>query len=106
MPTNDSIPWTISSAGDWTETHRHGRASTRADAWLAALAAGRAALLTGDLVDIAIAVDDALPTALYFPARNEDGTLDPIEVTAAFVEIYQGETAADVAARIIGSLPA
>lgn len=64
--------------------------------------AGRAALLSGELDDVAFAVDAALPIALHHPARDEAGRLDTYEVTAALVEIYQGDTAADVSARIIG----
>lgn len=96
------IPWYISSVGNWHRPHRSGSAATRADAWIAALAAGRAALLAGELDDVAFAVADALPLAHYHPAP-EIGALDGFAVTAAMVEIYQSQTSADVAAAIAGA---
>lgn len=106
MTTRSDVSWAITAAGDWTRVHRQGTATTRAEAWLAALAAGRAALVAGELDDLAFAVDDALPTAIYHPARDDAGRLDPYEVTATLVEIYQGETAVDVAAAIVGAATA
>lgn len=92
--------WYIASVGTWHRPHRTGSATSRAEAWIAALAAGRAALLAGELDDLAVAVDDALPLAHYHPAPDESGELNPYEVTAAMVEIYQSQTSGDVAARI------
>jgi hypothetical protein len=106
MRTQHEIPWTISPAEDWTRPHHAGAASSAERAWLAALAAGRAALLAGELADLAVAVDDPQPTALYHPGRDADGRLDPSAVTAALLEIYQGATAAGVAAAITGETPA
>lgn len=47
--------------------------------------------------DLAVTVDDDELTALYSPAREEHGALDPTEVTAALVELHQAGTAAEVA---------
>lgn len=98
--TPPGVPWYIAAVGQWHRPHRSGSAATHADAWLAALAAGRAALLADELDDLAVAVDDALPLAHYHPARDGDGTLDRGEVTADLVEIFQSQTSADVAAKI------
>lgn len=65
--------WYVASVGNWHRPHRSGSAATRAEAWIAALAAGRAALLAGELDDLAVAVNDAVPLAHYHPARDGDG---------------------------------
>jgi hypothetical protein len=81
--------------------HHWGTADSNAEAWMLALAAGRAALLAGDLDTLAVTVDDEMPTALYAPARDECGSLDPADVTADLVETYQDMTAGEVADRLV-----
>jgi hypothetical protein len=90
--------WGITSiSGTGTASHRAGTATSRTEAWTQALAAGRAALLAGELATLAVTVDDDVPTAHYAPGRDEDGALDPAQVTAALVEIHQAVTAGDLA---------
>ncbi len=84
--------------------HLTGAAATHADTWTPALGAGRAALLYGALPDLAVTVNDDLPTVLYWPARDGDAALDPAVVTADLVSVHQQQTAAGVAAPIAGCL--
>jgi hypothetical protein len=94
--------WAITSiSGIGTPAHRAGTAATRTQAWTHALAAGRAALLAGELDTLAVTVDDDVPTALYDPARHEHGALDPAQVTTALVEIHQAVTAGELAAGVL-----
>jgi hypothetical protein len=76
--------------------HLTGAAATHADTWTPALGAGRAALLNGALPDLAVTVDDDLPTVLYWPARDGDGALSPRPSSRST------QTAAGVAAPIAG----
>lgn len=85
---------------------RRGTSGTHSAAWLAALQAGYAALVTRELDDLAIAVDDHLPTAVYSPARGRDGWLDPAEVADDLVAIYNAQTAARVVEAITAPVPA
>jgi len=73
--------WLISdnSAGLYPE--RAGVARSAAEAWSAALAAGRAALLTGSIRHLAIAIDDEIPQLTYSPSRDCNGHLDPTRVS-------------------------
>lgn len=82
--------WAISAIGS-TAPLRTGVAATLTDTWTAALHAGRAALLAGDLPDLAVHVADQLE-ALLHPGRDRAGALNPAEVTARLVEIHQGAT--------------
>jgi hypothetical protein len=91
MNTANAHRWAITNIGG--ETHP--------EAWTRALAAGRAALLAGELDTLAITVDDEDPAALYSPARDERGALDPADVTAVLVEIHQNATAAMLADRLV-----
>jgi hypothetical protein len=92
--------WSISAIGD-PGAHRAGIAATHSDAWTQALAAGRAALLAGELKTLAVTVDDDQPIAFYSPGRDERGELDPAEVTADLVEIHQTGTASELADQLI-----
>lgn len=49
----------------------------------------------------AITVDDVEPTALYSPGRDEQGALEPAEITAALVDLYLAGMAGDVADQLI-----
>ncbi|MGD9525191.1 hypothetical protein [Pseudonocardia sp.] len=92
--------WAISSDPTGDRVLCEGSATSNAEAWLAALSAGRIALLDGTVTDLAVTVDDWLPTALYSPARDAAGRVDPDEVTADLVTIYQCRTADATAAAI------
>ena len=92
--------WAIYRDPAGRDVVRTGTAASVVDAWTAALVAGRAVLLDGTVTDLAIAVDDEIPTVLYSPARDESGRLDAAAVTTTLVEIHQGQTAALVAERI------
>lgn len=92
--------WTIAAIGD-PGLYRAGVAVTHSDAWLQALAAGRVALLAGELDTLAVTVDDDQATAFYDPARDEHGDLDPADVTADLVEMQQNATAAEVADQLM-----
>jgi hypothetical protein len=92
--------WAITAIGD-PGAHRAGTAATHTDAWTQALAAGRAALLAGELDTLAVTVDDDQPTAFYDPGRDNHGDLDPADVTADLVEIHQTGTAGELADQLI-----
>lgn len=85
-----------------TNSYRSDPAPARGQAWLAALAAGRAALLSGDLATLAISVDGELE-ALLDPCRDAAGTLDAAAVTAELLEIYQSSTADELLERLVAS---
>ncbi|MPZ64539.1 MAG: hypothetical protein GEU83_03140 [Pseudonocardiaceae bacterium] len=102
--TTDTHRWavtTIAAAGTDHPLYHAGTSATRTEAWTQALAAGRAALLNGDLDTLAIGVDDEHPSALYTPARDTHGGLDAAQVTAALVEIHQAVTAVDLADQLV-----
>lgn len=101
MNTRTSVHhWTITAIGG-TGQHRSGTAGVYADAWTQALAAGRTALLAGELDTLAVTVDDDQPAAFYNPARDEHGTLDPADVTADLVEMQQRATAGELADQLV-----
>lgn len=97
MTTTTEHRWTIAAIGAAAGPYRAGTADTRWGAWIAALTAGRTALLTGTLEDLAIAVDEDKPTAFYSPAVYEGGHLDEAAVTTDLVELHQVGTADDIA---------
>ena len=101
MNTANAHRWAITNIGGDPGQQRAGVAETHPEAWTRALAAGRAALLAGELDTLAITVDDEDPAALYSPARDERGALDPADVTAVLVEIHQNATAAMLADRLV-----
>ena len=93
--------WAITSIGD-TTIYRSDPAPTRGQAWLAALAAGRAALLSGGLATLAISVDGQLE-ALLDPGREAAGALYAAAVTAELLEIYQSATADELLERLVAN---
>jgi hypothetical protein len=96
--------WTITSIAS-TTVYRGDVAATLPTAWLAALAAGRAALLSGDLATLAISVNGQLE-ALLDPGRDAAGELDPAAVTDDLLEIYQSATGDEIIERLVaGVLP-
>lgn len=90
--------WTVGSI-DHLGPHLSGSTSTLAEAWLDALATGRAALLAGELDALAVAIDRELE-ALYTPRPDHAGALDPAEVTETLLGFYQGATAPAVIAAL------
>lgn len=64
-----------------------GTAESATDAWTAAFAVGRAALLDGHIRDLAIAVDDEIPTLGYSPGRDRHGQLDSDYVAEDLVRL-------------------
>ncbi|MGD9991441.1 hypothetical protein [Pseudonocardia sp.] len=93
--------WAIYRDPAGLDVVRTGTAASITDAWIAALAVGRAVLIDGTVTDLAVAVDDAFPSVLYSPARDESGRVDAAAVTRAFVDIVQGQTAALVAEQLV-----
>jgi len=99
--TTNAHRWTITNIGGDPGQHRVGVAATHTAAWTQALAAGRAALLAGEIDTLAITVDDEYPTAFYTPGRDERGLLDPAQLTAALVDLHQAGTAAEIADQLV-----
>jgi len=97
---NTTYHWAIAAIGADNRPHRTGTAASHSGAWLRALAAGRSALLTGGLDDVAFTVDDDIPTALYTPA-GEPGDYDAADITEDLLEIYQGMTAGEIIDQLV-----
>ncbi|MGH4010804.1 MAG: hypothetical protein ACRDTH_22040, partial [Pseudonocardiaceae bacterium] len=90
--------WSITAIGTRnTDPHRSGRATGQAAAWTAALCAARTALLSGELDTVAVTIGDAHCCALYTPARDEHDHIDPDQLTAALLDLYQAATAGEIA---------
>lgn len=64
-----------------------GIAESEANAWTAAFAIGRDALLEGRIQYLAIAVDDEIPTFGYSPGRDRQGRFDPDHVVQYLDEL-------------------
>jgi hypothetical protein len=79
--------WCISKDTAGLDPVRIGTATTSPKAWAAALRAGHTALLEGTITDLAIAVDDELPTLLYSPGRDLSGRLHPATVERDLAEL-------------------
>ncbi|MBV8994454.1 MAG: hypothetical protein JO287_12340 [Pseudonocardiales bacterium] len=58
---------------------------------------GRTALLTGELDTLAVTIGEQHCSALYTPARDQHGHINPDQLTAALTELHQAATASDVA---------
>lgn len=100
MTTTNQHRWAISAIDSTTE-HGGGAAATVTDAWIAALAAGRAALLAGHLDTLAVAIDGEVE-AMLDPGRDAGGRLEAAAVTATLVEMHQGATAHLITDLIVG----
>lgn len=83
-----------------TTPHRAGRASSHAAAWTAALRTARTALLAGELDTLAVTIGDDHCGALYAPARDQDGHINPDQLTAALIDLHQAATAAELADKL------
>jgi hypothetical protein len=68
---------------------RTGTAESATDAWTAAFETGRTALLDGQIRDLAIAVDDEIPTLGYSPSRDRHGRLDSDYVAEDLARLLQ-----------------
>ena len=96
--TASAYSWAITAIGDQIiNPYRAGRASDHAAAWTAALRAGRTALLAGELDTLAVTVGDHHCDALYSPARDCHGRIDPDQLTVALVDLHQAATAVELA---------
>ena len=103
MDSRNEHHWSISLIGD-PITHRGGSVATRPQAWLAALAVGRTALLSGQLA-IPAASGDGQLEALLDPGPNV-GVPDAAAVMAELLQMYQSATADGQLERlIIGARP-
>ena len=80
-------PWLMSEDSAGLFPMRTGVAATEAQAWTEAMHAGAAALLTGTIRHLAIAVDDEIPTFGYSPGRDQHGHLDPLHVSRDLTEL-------------------
>ncbi|MGH3847122.1 MAG: hypothetical protein ACRDS0_37735, partial [Pseudonocardiaceae bacterium] len=96
MTTTESIPWAITAIGSDTAV-ASAEAADHTTAWTAALRAARTALLTGDLDTIAVTIGENHGGALYSPARDQHGRVDPAALTAGLVDLYQAATASEIA---------
>jgi hypothetical protein len=101
--TAQAHPWSVAAIGD-SSPHSAGTAATHTHAWTQALAAGRVALLAGELDTLAVTVDDDQPTTFYSPGRDEHGDLDPADITTDLVEIHQNATAGELADQLAAGL--
>lgn len=83
--------WAITAIG-CSNVLSAGTAPTLTDTWTAALRVGRAALLSGDLGDLAIRIGDRLEAQIT-PGRDHAGVINPEELTQSLVEVHQAATA-------------
>lgn len=81
--------WMISDDSAGLIPQSSGFAPSASDAWSAAFAAGRAALLTGCIDHLAVAVDDEIPQLTYSPSRDRNGRLDPIQVSCDLEDLLE-----------------
>ena len=86
--------WLISDDSAGLNPVRVGIAKTCGEAWFAALRTGHTVLLDGTIIDLAISVDDELPTLLYSPGRDLSGRLDPAVVGHDLAELARATTTA------------
>lgn len=96
MTTIEPVSWVITAIGSDTAV-ASAEAADHTAAWTAALRAARAALLTGELNAIAVTIGDNHCGALYSPARDEHGRIDPTALTAGLVELHQAATVGEIA---------
>ncbi|MGH3781319.1 MAG: hypothetical protein ACRDRO_12020 [Pseudonocardiaceae bacterium] len=96
MTTTEPVSWAITAIGSDTAV-ASAEAADHTTAWTAALRASRTALLTGELLTVAVTIGDNHCGALYNPARDEHGHIDPTTLTAGLVELRQAATAGEIA---------
>lgn len=94
--------WAITAIGAQNaDPRRSGRATGHAAAWTAALRAARTALLAGELDTLAVTIGDTHCCALYTPARDQHGRIDPDQLTAALLDLHQAAAAGKIADLLI-----
>ncbi|MGH3825023.1 MAG: hypothetical protein ACRDRA_19630 [Pseudonocardiaceae bacterium] len=103
MTTIGPVSWTITAIGSDTAV-ASAEAIDHNAAWTAALRAARAALLTGELPTLAVTIGEDHCGALYNPARDEHGRIDPTALTAGLMELHQAATASEIA-HLLGDHP-
>lgn len=81
--------WLVSEDSAGLFPVRTGIAESEGNAWIAAFAAGRDALLEGRIRYLAIAVEDEIPTFGYSPGRDRHGRLDPDHVARHLEELLR-----------------
>src|SRR5581483_5702994 len=81
--------WLVSEDSAGLLPIRTGTAESATDAWTAAFETGRTALLDGQIRDLAIAVDDEIPTLGYSPSRDRHGRLDSDYVAEDLARLLQ-----------------
>ncbi|MGH3779902.1 MAG: hypothetical protein ACRDRO_04525 [Pseudonocardiaceae bacterium] len=96
MTTTGPVSWAITAIGSDTAV-TSAEAADHTAAWTAALRAARTALLTGQLDTLAVTIGDNHCGALYSPARDQHGRLDPTTLTTGLVELHQAATAGEIA---------
>ena len=102
--TATAYDWAITAIGDQTTTpHRAGHATSHAAAWTAALRAARIALLAGELDTLTVTIGDQHCGALYTPARDLHGRIDPDQLTATLIELHQAATAGELADQLVAT---
>lgn len=96
MTTLAPIPWIITAIGSTTAV-ASAHAADHTAAWTAALRAARSALLTGELDTLAVTIGDDHCGALYTPARDDHGHVNPHQLTATLIDLHQAATAGELA---------
>jgi hypothetical protein len=102
--TASAYDWAITAiSGQTTTPYRAGRATSHAAAWTAGVRAGRTALLAGELDSLAVTIDDHHCGALYTPARDLHGCIDPDQLTATLIDLHQAATAGELADQLVAT---
>lgn len=95
MTTPTPVPWAITAIGSDTVVDS-ADAPDHTAAWTAALRAAHTALLTGELDTLAITINNHRD-ALYTPARDHHGRIEPDQLTAALIDLHHAATTSDLA---------
>ncbi len=94
--TTTPVSWTITAIGSDTVAAA-AEAADHTAAWTAALRAAHIALLAGELGTLAVTVGNNHCGALYNPARDEHGCLDPEQLLTALIDLHDAATASELA---------
>jgi hypothetical protein len=100
--TTAPVSWTITAVGSDTVTAA-AHAPDHTAAWTDALRAARTALLTGDLDTLAVTIGNNHCGALYTPARDHHGHIDPDQLTATLIDLHHAATADNLADQLTSS---
>jgi len=99
MTTIPPVSWAITAIGSDTAV-ASADATDHTTAWTAALRAARTALLTGELDTVAVTIGEDHCGALYRPARDEHGRIDPTALTTGLLELHQAASAGELATQL------